>query len=699
MTKLPTVVTWSDPAYTRPGAGDPPDLPPDPPSDGGTGTWPTLFASLFGVLRAFHNDQSGTVVANAGSAGDGALSGSSYNLRQPSLLTDDTAQSMMIRTGSNVVYPGPIIPAPPLAIFAAYQRLEAGDSWQNIWSYDEQISGVNQAWGALLNDKGDGGLRLTIRDGAAVSVHTDTAAGLVERGDIVATLVTITGAGVMLYVDSGTPAATNALVVGGATATDFTIGQWRSTYAPSRLNALIGPVGIRSGTLTGQNITDLMAAFKARVRWANEIDAGTFAAGEVKTVRVTDTAAFKGARTALTMSVVQQPNGASVAFDGNNDAVITAGSVAGDIEGLYSFSDANGSAMQPARIHGVIDTPTNPPPSGPYETLEVPFNTGSAWNIPIGSGAELESATDPATADFLKMTAFGMAGDVLGIGTGTYPVGGPFLAEASAGDTTYQVAVRPGENGINLPFSLKIPESCKQLVTTPSFPSGDRVVLVLNPNGDTVDSFYHFIWNAVSNRFEAGLRRQFSLSGLGHGTSPGDRVGVSASGQTTLAGNIIARILSTPGLEWPQVLMLILPRNALNSSGCTSLLSKQTVLPATTIDAYAETANLGAIPYGGVFTVSRAVTLGSLGLSEMGLRLGKCLWNRGMMAVDGGGCALANFRATPGVTQAQRAELLAQMKVLIPHMRMIKGAAGAWFPGQVSRGGGTPLAANYGIVP
>jgi hypothetical protein len=66
-----------------------------------------------------------------------------------------------------------------------------------------------------------------------------------------------------------------------------------------------------------------------------------------------------------------------------------------------------------------------------------------------------------------------------------------------------------------------------------------------------------------------------------------------------------------------------------------------------------------------------------------------------VMVVDGGGCKAGNFRCRQGVTVQQRLDIIAASAILVPLMRRISN--GVWFSGQTAKGGGTPLANNYGI--
>lgn len=685
--------TYQSPGYTLPtlgsGGGDPGD--PDPGGGGpGEDSYITFLESAFGVVRAFGNTQSGTVVANAGSGDDGAIVGSPYNLKQPSLLTGDIAQSIMIRTGASITFPAGIMPGQPLAIGMIYQRLSLGDTWQNLWSCDGEPSA---AWGMVFSHKNDGGFRLTVRDAEAANVAIDTDPALAAiNGDIIATLVICDGSGCRVYIGDNTVRASNAIVLGGAPPRALEIGRWRESYAPSRLNALVQFIGVRSGSaLSSGDITTFMGGAKTRVRWINGVAAGSLEAGSTSApIRVTDSAAFKGDRSALTMSVSEQPASGIISFDGNNDAVIAVGNVPGAQQGLISFEDANGAASQPAALSWTVIDPAPPPSSGSYELWEAPFLKTSAWNIPIGLGATLEGPTATKTANFLQMNTIRMG--FFEFGPGTYPFGGCWFELAEAGDETATVYHDGVGTGIGMPqANIKMPD-VRFLDNT----SGDRNIIVIDPDGDTVRKFYHFRW--TGSRYEAELCRVHSLSGLGHGTTPGDRVGSSASGVALIGGYLKPSIVETPGREWPNMIHITVPRNALpNSTGALSILNTSTRLPATTIDSH-PARNDGENDYGEVYTVETSLNLDSFGFDDIQMRFAQCVRRRGLMIVDGGGTVNGGFRAFNGISVSAAEKINAAASALHPYLRRITN--GTWFNGQTTRGGGQPRdgAVNYGLA-
>lgn len=318
----------------------------------------------------------------------------------------------------------------------------------------------------------------------------------------------------------------------------------------------------------------------------------------------------------------------------------------------------------------------------------VPFSRKSAFNIPIGTGATLAGTGDAQTAEWLKMKDLRMAGDV-GFGVGTYPFAGAYTIEAASSNNSYVVANNGQGAGIGVPSpSIKIPEIVKTLTT----PNHDRVVCILDPDGLRVWEFYHFRW--TGSNFEARLGRPHRVDELGHGTAPGQRIGTSASGFSLMGGHIAPWMLAE-GVEWPQLLTCTLPRNQggeSNPNNCFRMLSTTTQLPATTIDGGASF-NTGQMFYGTVMTTLRSINLDGFGFNEMQRRMAQCVFDRGIMVVDGGGCQAGNFRCRQGVTPEQRTQIIAVMAALQPHMRRITNAT--WFDGQTARGGGTPLAANY----
>ena len=397
---------------------------------------------------------------------------------------------------------------------------------------------------------------------------------------------------------------------------------------------------------------------------------------------------------APTVVVTQQPANGTVTPGGDAPGLLVATlSQEGPDEARYTVEDTRGFVSAPAilRLTGVSQEPDPDPDPAESNIFRIPFTSASAWNIPIGTGATLAGTGDAQTAEWLKMNDLRLAGDV-GFGVGTYPIGGAYTIEASASDNTYVVADNGEGASIGVPSPpIKIPEIVKTLTT----PNHDRVVCILDPDGLRVWEFYHFMYNG--SNFQARLGRPHRADELGHGTQPGDRVGTSAAGVSLMPGHIAPWLLA-PGVEWPQVLQCTVPRNqggTSNPNNCFRMLSTNTQLPATTIDGGAEF-NTGPIVYGSVFTTLRSLNLDGFGFNEMQRRMAQCIFDRGIMVVDGGGCRAGNFRCRQGVTEEQRTQIIAVMAALQPHMRRITN--GEWFDGQTARGGGTPLAQNYGVT-
>ena len=393
-----------------------------------------------------------------------------------------------------------------------------------------------------------------------------------------------------------------------------------------------------------------------------------------------------------TVVVTQQPVNGTVTPGGDAPGLLVATlSQEGPDEARYTVEDTRGFVSAPAvlRLTGVSQEPDPDPVES--DIFRTPFTSASAWNIPIGTGATLAGTGDAQTAEWLKMSGLVMAGDN-GYGVGTYPIGGAYTIVSSPSDISYVVADNGEGASIGVPSpSIKIPEVVKTLNWT----QHDRHVIIFDPATNTVYDFYHFRW--TGSNFEARLLRITNATGLGHGTSSGDRIGTSASGVSLMAGHIAPWMLAE-GVEWPQVLQCTVPRNqggTTNADGCFRMLSTNTQLPATTIDGGASF-NTGPIVYGSVFTTLRSLNLDGFGFNEMQRRMAQCIFDRGIMVVDGGGCRAGNFRCRQGVTGEQRTQILAVMTALQPHMRRITN--GEWFDGQTARGGGTPLAQNYGVT-
>ena len=394
-----------------------------------------------------------------------------------------------------------------------------------------------------------------------------------------------------------------------------------------------------------------------------------------------------------TITVTQQPVNGTVTPGGDAPGLLVANlAQEGPDEARYTVEDTRGFVSAPAilRLEGVSQEPD--PDPAEFDIFRTPFTSASAWNIPIGDEAQYEGTNDPETSDWLKMSNLSMPGD-LGWGVGTYPIAGAFTVESSPSDSLFVVADNGQGPGIGVPSpAIRIPEVCKTLTWT----SNDRVVVIYDPSAQMAYEFFNFRW--TGSNYEARLGRPHSAVGLGHGTQPGDRVGSSAAGVSLFAGHISLEMM-TPGVEFTQALGVTIPRaqgGVSNPNNCLRLANSDTRLPATNIDGYLQELNTGNITFGSVFALPRDVNISGLGLSELGERIANCARNRGFIVVDTGGCGGGNVRTRQGMNASHRTAIIDAMNIIVPRMRRV--VENGWFQGQTVRGGGTPLAQNYGVT-
>lgn len=314
-----------------------------------------------------------------------------------------------------------------------------------------------------------------------------------------------------------------------------------------------------------------------------------------------------------------------------------------------------------------------------------PFNRQSAHHLPIGTGARYAGDNHPATRDWLKANSFGMN---IGGSWGTN------VAATGSSDVVRQVNGRtfgPGRNVIGLPASIRLPRN--GLITTIELNQSnnfDGVAVVHDRVAGTTHELYQYDWNNGSP--VASIHRRYDIRGLGHGTSPGQRVGVTATGVSSKMGLLLGDQINTRGHRIEHALQMVLPYKRPNE--CNIMLSMDMILPATTRDGHAGQAgaNRGNIRYGELLALPRHVDLNSLGLSEPGMRLARAIQGYGIRVVDGGGCGAGAIRADQYVSPQVRDQLRNDIPKIYPHIRVVTN--GEWRPGLTAIGGGQPIAPN-----
>ena len=309
-----------------------------------------------------------------------------------------------------------------------------------------------------------------------------------------------------------------------------------------------------------------------------------------------------------------------------------------------------------------------------------PFNKDSAHHRPIGRGAVYASDSHPATRDWLRATKLNIN------------VGVPFgtdLVETDTGDPIRTIGARAHcDNVVGLPISIRFPRTGYVTEVEHNHngcPDGD--VIFYDRVTGTPHHLRQYNWNG--GRPTAGQHRTFNIRGLGHGTRPGERLGMAATGVAGMFGVARGHEFNQPGRKIEHALRMGLPRKP----GCRIMLSRNFVLPATSGDRNRTSAgyNTGNIPYGGLMALPPSVNIDSLGLSEPGRRLAEALQNYGIYAVDGGGCSAGAMETDQTLSDGVRSQMVRDMPKIYRHMRLVLNND---VLGNPVAGGGTPLARN-----
>jgi hypothetical protein len=324
--------------------------------------------------------------------------------------------------------------------------------------------------------------------------------------------------------------------------------------------------------------------------------------------------------------------------------------------------------------------------SAPKNIFLNPFSKQSAHHRPIGTGAQYAGDSHPATRDWLKASSFAVN------------VGGPWgvdVAEVGAGDPVMTVQKKGGSGGYGLPQTIRLPDGgLKTKVGYNALGSTDGVAIIY----DSVDRMTHQLRNYEWNNGKPVALQylNWSITGLGHGTRPGQRIGTSASGVAALFGILRGHEINAAGYSIDHALQIALPRRHLPNQRCNIMLSKDIVPPATTRDGSAGNAdeNTGNIPYGALLALPSSVSISALGLSEPGTRLARALRDYGMYVVDGGGCGGGAIRADQFVSDQTANQLRRDIPKIYRHIRMVLNND---VLGSPVAGGGSALAPNCAV--
>ena len=298
----------------------------------------------------------------------------------------------------------------------------------------------------------------------------------------------------------------------------------------------------------------------------------------------------------------------------------------------------------------------------PKDSFVNPFGKKSAHHRPIGTGAQYAGRTHPSTNSWLKRNGI------------TINVGAPWGVSVTATDgsdpmrTVGPVSLRC-DRAQGLPKTIRMPR--EGFITPVKLNSGgctDGVVVLYDRVQRVPHQLRQYNWNG--GKPVAGQYKTWSITGLGHGTKPGERLGTSASGVAALFGVLRGDEINNPAKKVEHALQMILPSTP---SHCAMMMGRQVVLPATSGDSYMTKPgnNLGNIPYGALMALpppgKGGPDINKLGLSARGKRLAEAVRDYGIYAVDTGACPA--LRADQHVHNT--GELKAALSKIYPHIRRV----------------------------
>lgn len=322
-----------------------------------------------------------------------------------------------------------------------------------------------------------------------------------------------------------------------------------------------------------------------------------------------------------------------------------------------------------------------PPPgcSSSSDIFQNPFNKSSAHHRPIGTGAQYAPDSHPISQIWKKGSGFNI---------NTNNGWGENFFVATAKDPAWTIKFDgSGGGGKNFPVTLKVPPNVKN-GEAKSDGHFDGEVGIFEYGSGVMHSFWR--WNPKTRT--AGAHKYASLTGLGHGTTLGDRVGTSASGVSNAFGVLRGSEINTAGHKIEHVLQFSVPGKP-EQLGCMSAiaLSKEIRWPATDGDSgrFTPGRNTGPMPYGTLMAIPRSVNINALipASNEPGRRIAAALQNYGMYLVDMGGCGI---RTDQHVKESARQNVKDAIRKVYPYMRAVLNNS----KDQVASGGGTPIAQN-----
>ncbi|MDQ3504059.1 MAG: hypothetical protein M3486_10705 [Actinomycetota bacterium] len=265
-----------------------------------------------------------------------------------------------------------------------------------------------------------------------------------------------------------------------------------------------------------------------------------------------------------------------------------------------------------------------PAPAPARDLFLQPFAAASVWNLPIGTGASFESASDPKTANLLNT-----GGVWANHSTWSHPVdrardSDPLATVSDRYDSRRSAVYR-------VPVNARIAAG------------GDQHMHVVTPDGLAV----HETWSAErlsTTQYRVGRHEEVDLRGSGIGPSNGTRAyGGSAIGGLIRSWEVDPTHPSYTGVIRHPIAVALRDDQLLYTGGTHGYDSagygtaRGYAWPATEQDSNSPTAYAGKIPMGTYLAIPPRVDVAALGLTPQGLMLARAYQDYGGYATDRSG--------------------------------------------------------------
>jgi hypothetical protein len=323
--------------------------------------------------------------------------------------------------------------------------------------------------------------------------------------------------------------------------------------------------------------------------------------------------------------------------------------------------------------------PKPPAATGRNATLW-PFAATSPWNMPIGSGVRLESASDPRTQTVRNFPTDAW----LNVDQYSIPV---YRATSSDALVTLSDSVHGGS------WQVRMPASASAAAGT------DANMAVIQPDGRTVD-----IWQATRTSGTTMSAQSVAFSNI-TGSGLGPTAGIRASGVSSLGGLIRKWEVDpsdpsyTDGVIRHALAMSVTPDMLQYTGGSAGYdaqgygTERGYVWPASSQDWGSQYSYKGNLPMGSLLVIPKSVNLNSLGLDAQTMKIAKAMQDYGGYVVDMAGSF--NWYAEPTLTGSTFQSSVAGAPNWAAGLRKIRSVLVVVAnngPNSVG-GGGTPLTA------